>query len=601
MKQPQSDILPLSQTPNLGALFRERVRHNPDKIAYTEFDQASETWNGWSWRQTADQVARWQAAMLRDGLQPGERVAIMLRNCRAWVLFDQAAQGLGLVTVPIYTNDRAENIGYILQDSGARMLLIENQQQWQDLRAIEDQLAGMLRVLTLERIEITSLQTRVTSVEEWLQGVEGELQTRNVDSHAMATIVYTSGTTGRPKGVMLSHHNILYNVQAAFKVIEIFPDDEFLSFLPLSHAFERTCGYYLPMAAGSAVSYARSIPQLAEDLVQIRPTVLISVPRIFERVYAKIQAKLEQDQAIARKLFRLAVAVGWRTFEHQQGRAGWSPSLLLWPLLEKLVAGKVQAKLGGRLRVAVSGGAPLSAEVAKLFVGLGVPVVQGYGLTEISPIVTGNSLENNIPDSIGMALPGVEVRIGEADELLTRSPSVMLGYWNNPEATGNTIDADGWLHTGDRARKQGDHYFITGRLKEIIVLANGEKVPPADMEMAIALDGLFEQVMVIGEGKPFLTALVVLNPERYQTLAEELGLDPLLPASLQDPRLQQALVERIGQQLHSFPGYAQLYRVAVLNEPWTVENSLLTPTLKLRRSRIVDRYGERVAELYSGH
>ncbi len=601
MTQPQSDILPLSQTPTLGALFRERVRHNPDKIAYTEFDSASDKWVGWSWRQTAEQVARWQAAMLSAGLQPGERVAIMLRNCRAWVLFDQAAQGLGLVTVPIYTNDRAENIGYILQDSGARMLLIENQQQWQDLQAIEDQLAGMLRVLTLERVEGAGLQPRLTWVEEWLQGAGGELQTRDIDRNAMATIVYTSGTTGRPKGVMLSHHNILFNVQAAFKVIEIFPDDEFLSFLPLSHALERTVGYYLPMAAGSAVSYARSIPLLAEDLVQVRPTVMISVPRIFERVYAKIQAKLEQDSAVARKLFALAANLGWRNFENQQGRAGWSPSLLLWPLLEKLVAGKVQAKLGGRLRVAVSGGAPLSLEVAKLFLGLGVPVVQGYGLTETSPIVTGNPLENNIPESIGVALPAVEVRIGDNDELLTRSPSVMLGYWNNPEATHNSIDADGWLHTGDRARRQGDHYFITGRLKEIIVLANGEKVPPADMEMAIVLDGLFEQVMVIGEGKPFLTALVVLNPEKYQALAEALGLDPLAAASLLDPRLQQALVERIGHQLHSFPGYAQIYRVAVLNEPWTVENSLLTPTLKLRRSRILDCFGARVAELYSGH
>ena len=218
-----------------------------------------------------------------------------------------------------------------------------------------------------------------------------------------------------------------------------------------------------------------------------------------------------------------------------------------------------------------------------------------------SAVTPATSRSLTASDSVGVPIRGVEVRIGDNDELLVKGPGVMLGYWNNPEATRNIIDTDNWLHTGDRARKQGHHYFITGRLKEIIVLANGEKVPPADMEMAIVLDGLFEQVMVIGEGKPFLTALVVLNPEKYHALAKELGLYPEAPASLQDPGLQQALVDRIGQQLRSFPGYAQLYRVAVLNEPWTVENSLLTPTLKLRRSRILDRYGQRVAELYSGH
>jgi len=601
MEQRSADIIPLDQSPTLSALFRERIRRSGSNAACIQFEAISGSWESRSWTEMAREVGRWQAALQREGLSPGDRVAVMLSNCRQWMIFDQAALGLGLVTVPIYTNDRAENVGFILQDAGVRLLLIDTEKQWQDLGKIQDQLAGLKRILTLQRFRPTGLQSRVTCVEDWLQGAAGDLQTWEADTHALATIMYTSGTTGRCKGVMLSHWNILWNAQAALEVIPIYPQDRFLSFLPLSHTLERTVGYYLPVMAGASIAYARSIAQLAEDLLQIRPTVLISVPRIFERVYAKIQAKVAADPAIVRSLFGMAVEVGWRRFLHRQGRGAWSPWIMLWPLLERLVASKIQARLGGRLRVAVSGGAPLSLDVARLFIGLGVPIVQGYGLTETSPIVTGNPLENNRPESIGVALPGVEVKIGEHDELLTRSPSVMLGYWNNPEATCQTIDQEGWCHTGDQARREGEHLFIIGRLKEIIVLANGEKAPPADMEMAIALDDLFEQVMVIGDGKPYLAALVVLNSDRYGALAKELGLDPKDPAELHGEKLEQALVRRIGQRLHSFPGSAQLYRVAVLEQPWSVENGLLTPTLKLRRSRILETFKAQAEALYAGH
>jgi long-chain acyl-CoA synthetase len=601
MKKATIDILALDQTPTLGALFRERVRRSSGAVACIQFEAARGRWETSSWAELAREVARWQSALRREDLSPGDRVAVMLRNCRQWMVFDQAALGLGLVTVPIYTNDRAENIGFILQDAGVRLLLIETEGQWRDLERIQDQLAGLKRIVTLQRFRPAGLQDRVSCVEAWLAGTAGELQTWEADPNALATIMYTSGTTGRSKGVMLSHRNILWNAQAALAMIPIYPQDRFLSFLPLSHTLERTVGYYLPLMAGASIAYARSIPQLADDLLEIRPTVLISVPRIFERVYAKIQAKLAADPAIARHLFRLAVEVGWKRFLYRQKRGGWSPGLLLWPLLERLVAAKIQAKLGGRLRVAVSGGAPLSPDIGRVFLGLGVPIVQGYGLTETSPIVSGNPVEDNVPASIGIALPGVEVKIAEHNELLTRSPSVMLGYWNSPEATRQAVDPDGWLHTGDQARREGDHLFITGRLKEIIVLANGEKVPPADMEMAIVLDDLFEQVMVIGEGKPYLTALVVLNRDRYRELAPQLGLDPDDPAALHGEKLEQALVQRIGDRLHSFPGFAQLYRVAVLEQPWSVENGLMTPTLKLRRSRILEAYRAEAQALYAGH
>jgi long-chain acyl-CoA synthetase len=599
--QSQTDVIPLDETPTLAAAFQARARRSPDRTAYVQFDPETHSWQGSSWREMAEQVARWQTALADEDLKPGDRVALMVSNSKTWVTFEQAALGLGLVVIPIYTNDRPENIGYILQDAGVRLFLLEKDEQWQGLREIHDQLAGLVRVITLERVGPAMLQPHLMFVGDWLPEEAGELRLHQGSPDDLATIVYTSGTTGRSKGVMLSHRNILWNVHAALKVYDVFPDDRLLSFLPLSHTFERTVGYYLPMVAGCSIAYARSIPHLPEDLLQIRPTLMISVPRIFERVYSKIMAKLEHEPPLKRSLFNLALNVGWHRFEREQGRAAWGPALLLWPLLERLVAGKVQARLGGRLRFTVSGGAALSPEVARLFISLGIPIQQGYGLTETSPVISGNTLEDNIPASIGTPLPGIEVRIGEQDELLTRSPSVMLGYWNNREATHQIIDSEGWLRTGDKARIEDGHIYITGRLKEIIVLANGEKVPPGDMEIAITLDGLFEQAMLLGEARPYLAALVVLGQEPFRALAHSLDLDPDDAAVYSDKRLLKALRERIGEQLHGFPGYAQIHRVGIVPDPWTVEDGLITPTLKLKRDSILERYGDLVKGLYKGH
>jgi len=597
----KTDVITPEQTSTLTEAFRVRAQRTPDAVAYVQYDEKSGCWQNYSWAETEREILRWREALSKDGLNPGDRVAIMLRNCREWIIFDQAALGLGLVTVPIYTNDRPQNIGYILEDAGAKIFLLEDDEQWQRLREIHDQLAGLTRVISLEPVETAEPESIVTYAAEWLPdnptGSEGPV----IDPDALASIVYTSGTTGKPKGVMLSHNNFLWNVWASLKMVKFYPEDRMLSFLPLSHALERTGGYYLPVIAGSSVAFARSVAQLADDLLTIKPTILISVPRIFERVYGKIQEKLHAGPAISRKLFESAVNIGYRRFEHNQGRAGWSPSLLAWPLLEKLVAKKVQGRLGGRLRFAVSGGAPLSAEIARLFIGLGINIQQGYGLTETSPVITANSLEDNVPASVGTPVEGVEIRVGEYDELLTRGRCVMMGYWNQPEATREIIEPDGWLHTGDQVKIENEHVFITGRLKDIIVLANGEKLPPADMEMAIALDGIFDQVMVLGEGRPYLTALVVLNSEELSSLAVALGLDSNSDKLISDDRINQEILKRINTQLSDFPGYAQIRRVGLIGEPWDIDSGFMTPTMKLRRARIINRYDDLIESLYEGH
>ena len=437
-----------------------------------------------------------------------------------------------------------------------------------------------------------------SEIADWLAAAAGTpVPERHLAADLLASIVYTSGTTGRPKGAMLTHENMLWNAFYASQCADFGPHEVFLSFLPMSHTLERTGGYYLPMLVGAEVVYARSIAQLAQDLQAIHPTVLISVPRIYERVYGRIQDGLEKKGLLARILFNLAVKVGWRRFELEQGRARWHPELLLWPLLEKRVAGNVTEKLGGRLKLAISGGAALSPDIAHVFIGLGVPIIQGYGLTETSPVVCVNRPDSNVPSSIGPPMPGIEVRIGENDELLTRSRCVMRGYWKNEEATRAMIDSEGWLHSGDQASVAANgHYTIIGRIKDIIVLSNGEKVPPADMESAILLDPLFDQAMIVGEGQPCLAAVLSLNEEHWASLAREQGLGADAP---NDPKTTKILLQRVAAQLREFPGYAQVRRLHATTDAWSVDNGLLTPTLKMKRGPIADKYQDAIAAMYA--
>jgi long-chain acyl-CoA synthetase len=327
---------------------------------------------------------------------------------------------------------------------------------------------------------------------------------------------------------------------------------------------------------------------------------MISVPRIYERVYAKIMASLNKQSAFKRFLFDKTVDIGWKGYLYQQGRGPNSLSRVFSPLLKQLVAAKILSALGGRMRYAVVGGAAMPPKIARTFIGLGLPLLQGYGMTETAPVVCVNRPESNIPESIGQALTGVEVSIGKKDELLTRSRSVMLGYWNNKKASREAIDKDGWLHSGDQARiDEHGHLYITGRLKEIIVLGNGEKVPPADMEMAILMDPLLEQVMILGEGRPFLSALIVLAPQEWILFSGTLGVKATDKNSLKEKFVEKAVLARIAKQIETFPGYATIRRAHLSLDPWTVDNGLLTPTLKIKRPQIEMHHEEDIEALYA--
>jgi long-chain acyl-CoA synthetase len=607
MSDQQEDLITAEAASTLDGLFHERVHRSPEQVAYRNYDRSAGGWVDIRWREVAEKVARWQTALAAEGLAAGERAAIRLRNGIDWVCFDLAVLGIGLVSVPLYTEDRPDNVAYILDDAAVSLLLVQSLAQWRKLAPALANNKTLQRVLILDAPTDGELEqkraalrddTRLRYVADWLPASASSMRQRHGDPQALASIVYTSGTTGRSKGVMLSHYNMLSVAHAALASVDCYQREVFLSFLPLSHTLERTAGYYLPMMAGAVVAHARSVPQLAEDLLQVRPDVMIAVPRIFERVHDRIMAQLDTRPAVARSLFHATVRIGWRHFLRRQGAARWAPDLLLWPLLKKIVGDKVTGKLGGRLRYAISGGAALPLPVARTFIGLGLEILQGYGLTETSPIISVNRPGHNDPASVGEPCRGIEVRIAENDELVVKSPGVMLGYWNNHAATAGMIDPQGWLHTGDQARISDGRVYLTGRIKDILVLSNGEKVPPADMEAAICLDPLFEQTLVVGEGKSFLSAVIVLNPDLWFGFARELGLDPMARESLQDERLHRKVLQRVQAQLKDFPGYAKIRRVCLQLDPWTVEDGLVTPTLKVKRAKVCRLLSQQIEDLY---
>ena len=616
----------------IADVFALRCRTSPNTPAYREFSSASKEWVGYTWREIGDKVLRMREGLRRDGFQPGERIAIMLKNSSNWVLTDQGAFAHGMVPVPLFVDDRPDNVAFIINDADVKAIVIDGEEHWKRLKTVRDQLAPLKLILCMKPV-IDPDEPRLKSLSDWLPADAGIVERAPSTGSDLATIVYTSGTTGKSKGVMLSHRNILSNVESGLCVYDVYPEDVFLSFLPLSHMFERTCDYYLNMVSGASIAFSRSIPQLAEDFRTIQPTIIFSVPRIYERFLAAINEQLKKSSPTKQKMFDFAVKTGWAKFEYEHGRGAWSPSFLLWPILKKLVAEKLLARLGGKLKFAISGGAALSPAVAKVFVGLGLPICQGYGLSEASPLLTVNLLDKNDPTTIGTAVPGVELRVAENGGLLARGPNIMLGYWHNPEATREVLSEDGWLTTGDQVQIDERGFVrITGRLKDIIVMGNGEKIPPVDMELAIQLDPLFEQILIFGEAKPYLSAVTVLNDDEWARVAAanqlNLNINPdrnqggagQADANASDKdrdrdrdsdrdrdrnknrdRAEKFLVQRIAKQIKDFPGYAQVRKITIAPEKWTIDNGLMTPTLKLKRVVIFKKYASAIEAMYKGH
>lgn len=590
----------------LPQLLANSVERYGNREALRQFDKETKTWRSLTYAQLMARVIEWRRAYAAMNLERGTRIGILMPNCIDHACADQAALANGLVPVPLHAIDTPGASAFILADSQAKILVTNKLARWKQISAVGTNLPSLETVIITED-DVNDDAPMIRSLTEWLAAGKQTIELpAGPQADDLAGIVYTSGTTGRPKGVMLTHGNIVNNVKATLDCVSPQVGDIFLSFLPLSHTFERTAGYYLALATGCTIAYNRSVLLLADDLKTIRPTVIISVPRVYERIFARVQDKLKKSKPASRYLFDWAVEIGWRDFcrrnqlpVERTGRA-WLDNLMR-PLVRK-VSTMLLDQFGGRLRIAISGGAALSNKVARTFCGLGLPIIQGYGMTEASPIIAGNNRTLNQPNTVGKPFNNVEVRLGEGDEIQIKGPSITRGYWNRPDATAEAFTQDGWFRTGDvGCFNELGLLGIKGRIKEIIVTSTGEKVPPSDLEAAIETDPLFSQCYIVGENRPYLSLITVVNPEEWASFAQSCGADPADPASLDNPSVKTSALKRAKAAAAEFPHYALPRAIVLTQDPWTIENGLITPTLKLKRGPLSQKFSTAITQLYATH
>jgi len=537
------------------------------------------------------------SALLGLGVQAGDRVALLMENCPEWAVADYAILSVGAVTVPLYCTYREQDMVHVLNDSEPVLVLASGGRKLQHLLAAVELCSSVRAVYALDAGKDAGSALPFTDLEEVAcddEGINSRMQDLSRDS--LATLIYTSGTTGKPKGVMLSHGNILSNIVAILQVIDLGPGDKMLSFLPLAHVFERVGGHFLPYSIGLPVAFAERPDTVAKNMPEARPTMLISVPRLFEVIRSRILGQVAKQPGISRFLFSLYMT---RSGQQRRDEIGLAGRVQL-NILDRLVGKKVRDRFGGCLKMFISGGAPLSVEVANFFADVGIPIVEGYGMTESSPVISVNMDSSRHPGSVGKAMKNLAVKLADDGEILVSGPSVMQGYWRLPEATVETID-DGWLHTGDIGVIDGGGYLsITDRKKDLIVNSGGENIAPQRIEGLLVGDELIEQVVVFGDKRPYLVAIVVPGREAAELWATETGMPETGWDQLaSSPVFRKALQTRIAAILHPLSQFEQVRRIHVQAEPFSIEEGFLTPTMKIKRRRVYEHFRNIFEGLYS--
>ena len=549
--------------------------------------------------------------LAKMGIKPGDRIAILSENRAGWVIADMGILCAGGVTVPIYPTNTPEQIQHMINHSGARIIFVSGKYQYTKLLKIRDAIPGLELVVSFERFlgepslpvttfyQLSEIDSAITPDEK--KHIEAGID--RIEPGDVLTLIYTSGTTGVPKGVMLSHGNILINTEYLTKQSKaITKDDTLLSFLHLSHILERTAGYYMTIRNGALLAFADSIEKVAENMTEIRPTVMVCVPRLFEKIYHRIFENAHQMPAIKRALFHWGVDIGKKyvaaTYIHKQPSASLN---FKYSIANRLIFSKIRAKFGGNMKVFCSGGAPLDKTINEFFWILGIPIFEGYGLTETSPALCFNNFEHIRFGSVGVALDQTEFKIAEDGEILVKGPQIMLGYYEDPGATADAIQ-DGWFKTGDIGHIEDGFVFITDRKKELIVTAGGKNIAPQPIENALKMDKYVSSAFVYGDSKPYLTALIVPNLERLLELAKEkhihyYELDDLV---MHEP-IQKLFEQRLAEINSHLAPYETIKKFVLLVHDFSIEGGELTPTLKLRRKIIYEKYKHRIEDLYVEH
>lgn len=594
-------------TPNtIAGMFEkvcDRYAGRMDKIVYAR--KRDGEWKGVTHDELRHQVEAFALGLLDAGLVPGERVGIVSENRMEWVVADFAMACIGIVDVPVFPTLSATQLAEIFQDCSASAIIVSTRLQAQKLVSVLDRLPSVRRIVVLndDAAIHPSFLTFASVLEKGRRSDDAATRRsklsamiQRVHSDDLLTLIYTSGTTGQPKGVMLTHGNITANIAGGLAAIPMSESDVLLSYLPLCHSYERMAGYYLAFCVGATTYFAESIETVAENLQEVRPTVATSVPRLFERIKMRVEHTASRKAGLANALFLWACEQGraWdlgdRSFLRQARRA----------LADKLVFARIRKRTGGRLRFFVSGGAALNVDVGGFFRMVGIPILEGYGLTETSPVLAVNRVGDQTLGTVGPPLPNVEIRIASDGEICARGPNVMKGYWNNPQATSEIIDPDGWLHTGDIGEfDDAGRLRITDRKKHLLVTSGGKNVAPGPIEQEVLTSPLIDQIMLVGDGRDFCAALLVLDDEslkeRYRSLGLVLG-DTIAARHSEDTRRLVANELATIQKHRS--KFEKIRRFAILDEPFTVDNGLLTPTLKVRRRAVEARWRDVIESMY---
>ena len=539
------------------------------------------------------------------GMRTGDRIAILSESRPEWICADLAVLAGGGVTVPVYATLSVGHVRYILEDSGARIAVVSTKLQLEKLQEVRHQLPALEAIVVMDAAAAGALSPSVLAFEtvaergharmtsQWGAGRDFRETARTVKPEQLATIIYTSGTTGEPKGVMLTHANLVANLHAGAKALEVHQDDVALSFLPLSHAFERMVAY-IYLLCGVTIVFAESFETIGRDLPAVKPTVLTGVPRVYEKLHSRIMDKGQAGSAVKTALFRWAIAAGVkRARAILHGKQPGPLTSMQAALADRLVFAKIRDGLGGRIRYLVSGSAPLSAAVAEFFYGIGLPVIEGYGLTETAPILTVNPAAAPRAGTVGKAVAGVELRIAADGEILARGPNVMAGYYNKSQATADVLK-DGWFHTGDIGTIDADGYLaITDRKKDLLVTSGGKKIAPQPIEAVLKRSPIVSEAVLLGDRRKYAAALLIPDFKALDRRLQDLGRPPHhgsrqeLLARPDVLALYQEIVDALNRDLSQFQ---HIKRIALLPTEFSLESGELTPTLKVKRKVVEERY-----------
>jgi long-chain acyl-CoA synthetase len=587
--QPRHDL-----PPDLVGLFLEAAARGGEKpFLWAKRDGV---YRPWSWQRCVDEAKAVAGVLKEHGLAPGDRVLISSENRPEWALADLAVMLAGGITVPAYTTNTTDDHLYLLRNSEARAVVVSNQRIADRLFPAVREVGRQCMILCLDDFAAPGdLSAPVLRWEEAVaRGMPKPAPPVRPDPDDIACLIYTSGTGGRPKGVMLTHRNILANVYAARSVLEYvgLGDDVFLSFLPLSHAYEHTAGQFFPMALDAQIYYAEGVETLTTNLVETRPTIMTCVPRLYEVMRQRIRAGVDREGGLKARLFHKAVELGSRAYEDPDSLG--LADRLMNKGLDQLVRSKVRARFGGRIKALVSGGAPLNYDVGLFFTALGLPILQGYGQTENGPVASVNLPGRVKLHTVGPPLPGMEVRIADDGEILLRGDAIMKGYWKDEAATAEAL-RDGWLHTGDVGVIDDEGYLqITDRKRDLIVNSGGDNIAPQRVEGILALEPEIAQVVVSGDRRPHLVALIVPDQDFLKRFARGEGTGDAAPRR----DLRDAIGEAVKRANQNLSVIERVRRFHVMAEPFSIDNGLMTPTMKLKRQRIYEHYRDVIEGLY---